>query len=186
MHPLWIHSFIKTAGPCKHLRWQPALFHTSATFGSPGTIFLLPFLVQRNIMELRYTRQIKPTILSKVPLPSLAPQGKRHHGTQPRALILGFSCLLSGSPSSCSGKLYFCLKRQEALLVQYFGCPPCPSPQAILLSAHTCPFCFPDFLGFQNSKARTVLALFFCCVIASCRPMITAAWVLWVERILKQ
>ena len=126
------------------------------------------------------------TYYSKVPLPSLAPQGKRHHGTQPRALILGFSCLLSDSPSSCSGKLYFCLKRQEALLVQYFGCPPCPSPQAILLSAHTCPFSFPDFLGFQNSKARTVLALFFCCVIASCRPMITAAWVLWVERILKQ
>ena len=129
------------------------------------------------------------TYYSKVLLPSLAPQGLSlwdTMGHSPRALILGLSCLLSDSPSSCSGKLYFCLKRQEAFLVQPLGCPPCPSPQAILLSAHACPFCFPDFLDFQNSKARTVLALFFHCVIASCRPMITDAWILWVERILKQ
>ena len=112
-------------------------------------------------MELRYTCQKKPTILSKVLLPSLAHR-ERHHGTQPGALILGLSCLLSDWPSSCSGKLYFCLKRQEALLVQHLGCPPAP-PLKLFCCLHTLVHCFPDFLGFQNSKARTVLALYSLC-----------------------
>lgn len=138
MHPVWIHSFIKTAGPCKHLRWQPALFHTSATFGSPRDDFS-PAL---SGAEKHYGTQIylpDKTYYSTVLLPSLAPQGLSlwdTMGHSPRALILGLSCLLSVSSSSCSGKLYFCLKRQEALLVQPLGCPPGP-PLKLFCCLHT-------------------------------------------------
>lgn len=61
------------------------------------------------------------------------------------------------------GSFYFLVQEAGSLASPAFGLSPCPSPQAVLLSAHTVLFTVSLTSLVKIQKARTVLALYSLC-----------------------